>query len=66
MPHLDKITRFEITPEQFLKACSNTEIIEVSLLLQAPRYSAIVNQLDLFEDAPQTIVPGPLSHFKHS
>jgi hypothetical protein len=38
MPRIDKIFTLEITPEQFLKACSAHELIELDMLLQSPRY----------------------------
>jgi predicted RNA-binding protein associated with RNAse of E/G family len=38
MPRIDKIFTLEITPEQFLKACSAAELIELDLLLQSPRF----------------------------
>lgn len=64
MPHLDKITRFEITPEQFLKACSQEEIIELNLLLQSAQYQTVINQLNLFENIENEVCH--LSHFKHA
>lgn len=54
MPNL-KITRFEITPEQFLNACSPEEIIELNLLLQSPKYTTIINQLNLFKGNGQLV-----------
>ena len=38
MPKLDKIFTLEVTPEQFLRNCSKTELIETDLLLQSPHY----------------------------
>jgi len=38
MPKLDKIFTLEVTPEQFLRNCSPTELIEVDLLIQSPSY----------------------------
>lgn len=38
MPKLDKNFTLEVTPEQFLRNCSKTELIEVDLLLQSPHY----------------------------
>lgn len=38
MPKLDKIFTLEVTPEQFLRNCSPTELIEVDLLIQSPTY----------------------------
>lgn len=38
MPKLDKIFTLEVTPEQFLRNCSQSELIETDLLLQASYY----------------------------
>jgi len=38
MPKLDKIFTLEVTPEQFLRNCSKTELIETDLLLQSNFY----------------------------
>lgn len=38
MPKLDKIFTLEVTPEQFLRNCSPTELIELDLMLQSPHY----------------------------
>jgi hypothetical protein len=38
MPKLDKMFTLEVTPEQFLRNCSNTELIETDLLLQSKFY----------------------------
>lgn len=38
MPRLDKMFSLEVTPEQFLRNCSPTELIELDLLIQSPTY----------------------------
>lgn len=38
MPTLNKQFELTITPEQFLRACSIQELIEVDLLIQSPRF----------------------------
>ena len=38
MPRLDKMFSLEVTPEQFLRNCSPTELVEVDLLIQSPCY----------------------------
>jgi len=38
MPKLDKVFTLEVTPEQFLRNCSVTELIETDLLLQSKFY----------------------------
>lgn len=38
MPKLDKMFTLEITPEQFLRNCSPTELVEVDLLIQSSFY----------------------------
>lgn len=38
MPKLNKAFTVEITPEQFLNACSHTELVELDLLLNSPRF----------------------------
>jgi hypothetical protein len=38
MPKIDKILSLEITPEQFLNACSPNELQEIYLLIQSSRY----------------------------
>lgn len=38
MPILNKNYTLEITPEQFLNACSRNELIELQMLLDSPHY----------------------------
>lgn len=38
MPRLDKMFSLEITPDQFLRNCSSTELVEIDLLIQSPFY----------------------------
>lgn len=38
MPKIDKVLTLEISPEQFLNSCSATELQEIDLLIQSPRF----------------------------
>jgi len=38
MPKISKVFKIEITPERFIDACSDTELKELDLLLQSPRF----------------------------
>lgn len=40
MPKLEKIFTLEITPEQFLNACTPTELQEVELLISSRRFQS--------------------------
>ena len=44
MPILNKNYTLEITPEQFLNACSRNELIETVLLLDSPAIQRKVNE----------------------
>ncbi len=37
MPVLDQTFRIDVTPEKFLNACSQEELIELDLLMSSPR-----------------------------
>lgn len=43
MPKIQKVFTLEITPEQFLNACSSEELQELDLLLSSPRYRQKMN-----------------------
>lgn len=43
MPKINKPLSFEITPEQFLNACSRTELLEVNVLLSSSHYQNRMN-----------------------
>lgn len=43
MPTLDKVFRIDITPEQFLMQCSQSELIEVQMLLDSHYYQSKMN-----------------------
>ncbi len=43
MPQLQKVYTLDITPEQFLNACSPEELQEVDLLLSKPSYQHHMN-----------------------
>jgi hypothetical protein len=49
MPTLKKAFTLTITPEQFLEACSDLELKELDLLIQMPRYSHRIVQLQQLE-----------------
>lgn len=38
MPRIQKIFTLEVSVEKFLENCSTTELIELDLLLNSPRY----------------------------
>lgn len=38
MPAINQQTQIVITPERFLNACSASELIELQILLNSPRY----------------------------
>lgn len=40
MPKIDKVLTLEISPEQFLNSCSATELQEIDLLIQSPRFQS--------------------------
>jgi len=46
MPILQKTYRLEVTPEQFITACSDIEIIEIAILLSSKKYDHLFDQLD--------------------
>lgn len=50
MPALQKIYTLTITPEQFLEACSATELFELSMLLQSNRYQDKMMQGEFVHD----------------
>lgn len=43
MPKITKMIQIEITPEQFLNNCSSTELKELDLLIQSPRFQIRMN-----------------------
>jgi predicted alternative tryptophan synthase beta-subunit len=43
MPKLDKIFTLEVTPEQFLRACSKEELLETDILLMSNHYQLKMN-----------------------
>lgn len=49
MPKLTKVFTLAITPEQFLENCSDLELKELDLLIQMPRYSHRIVQLQELE-----------------
>ncbi len=49
MPTLSKNFTLTITPEQFLENCSDLELKELDLLIQMPRYSHRIVQLQELE-----------------
>lgn len=49
MPTLSKTYTLTITPEQFLENCSDLELKELDLLIQMPRYSHRIMQLQELE-----------------
>jgi hypothetical protein len=57
MPTLSKNFTLTITPEQFLENCSDLELKELDLLIQMPRYSHRIVQLQELERQGK-----PLSH----
>ena len=52
MPEIQKVFHLSISPERFLDACSPTELQEIDLLIQAPRYR---NQMKMEEFLDQAI-----------
>ncbi|WP_417365959.1 hypothetical protein [Flavobacterium beibuense] len=42
MPNIQKQFLLEVTPEQFLNACSPSELMELEVLIAAPRYQAMM------------------------
>lgn len=49
MPTISKLYTLTITPEQFLENCSDLELKELDLLIQMPRYSHRIVQLQALE-----------------
>jgi hypothetical protein len=45
MPEINKVYTLKITPEQFLDACSATELWELDQLIQSPRYQNKIMQM---------------------
>jgi len=58
MPRLQKQFNLEVTPEQFLHACSGIELQELELLIQAPRFREKMNPEGIF-DRPHKDRPKP-------
>lgn len=54
MPRITRQLDLEITPERFLEACSVTELIELQLLLDSPRFQSKITaekrQIKLFSN----------------
>lgn len=46
MPKLNKIYTLTITPEQFIEACSDIELQELQMLLDAPRFQKKLEELN--------------------
>lgn len=64
MPKLDKIFTLEVTPEQFLRNCSITELIETDLLLQSKFYQMRMNGTHSpAADAKKQLKSYPENHF---
>lgn len=59
MPEINKQFTLQVTPEQFLDACSAEELMEIDLLIQAPRYQSLIKlgRADAAEDAKDLIIP---------
>ena len=45
MPKIQKVFSLEVTPERFLEACSDEELIELDMLIQQPKYQKRVVKL---------------------
>lgn len=63
MPKINRVLELEITPERFLEACSVTELIELQLLLDSPRFQSKINiekhQLKLFPNSDHVTNQAP-------
>ena len=46
MPKNQKVITIEITPEQFLNACSPMELMELEVLIMSPRYQRLMKNPD--------------------
>lgn len=63
MPTLKKTHRLNITPSQFLEACSGSELIEVELLLNQKKYrdkveneqAQIIESYNVFRDISKNL-----------
>lgn len=56
MPKINKVFYLEVTPEQFLYACSAIELKEIQLLLQSHRYRSKIHGPtidDYYDSFPQ-------------
>jgi hypothetical protein len=56
MPSLNKQYTLEITPEQFLNACSRNELIETGLLLDSPAIQRKVSDHDDVNVGPRPVL----------
>lgn len=45
MPKIQKIFTLEVTPEAFLKALNDQELIELDMLIQKPKYQKRIVKL---------------------
>lgn len=65
MPRITRQLDLEITPERFLEACSVTELIELQLLLDSPRFQSKINiekhQLKLFPNNDHATNQAPIN-----
>ncbi|RVU01111.1 hypothetical protein EOD41_10885 [Mucilaginibacter limnophilus] len=62
MPKITANHEIDITPERFLKACTDMELFELDLLLQSPRFANRISKLtnDLKqENAESPALPSP-------
>jgi hypothetical protein len=62
MPRIDKIFTLEITPEQYLEACSAVELITLDMLLQSPRYQhKMMSECEVPEEDNSKALPGAVN-----
>lgn len=44
MPKINQTTQIDVTPEKFLNACSETELIETMMLLSSAKYDSVFDR----------------------
>jgi hypothetical protein len=47
MPKINQTTQIDVTPEKFLNACSETELIETMMLLSSAKYDSVFNSQNI-------------------
>lgn len=58
MPSITKTLFLEVTPEQFLEACTPSELMEVDILIQGAHFQNKMNEEKKFRDFSEDLYNG--------